>query len=500
MGNDEKAMSRRERIEQQASLRKQKISRLIGILLGIIFFASAMFFVFSLLKLNMIPEKYLMAIIVILVLLLVFVFVSQFTKTAILGKILALVFSCVLISGCWYINTTRTTIDGISTNDTVKVDHISILVLNSDTASGLSDASNYIFGRNGVLDTDLINDTITSISSELNTAISVKSYNTWTEVIDALYAGEVNAILFNESYRSTIEETYLNFSNETKVLGSKKYTSTIVIDTTEKEVSEESFIMFLSGNDSDGTLKSSGRSDVNIAAVVNPNTRTVLLVTLPRDTYTTIVQADGSALPGRDKLTHAGLGGVLSSMRTVENVLDIKFDYYLRLNFTGIINLVDALGGITVYSDYTFTTYDTTHHFVAGENYLDGLSAMYFARERYAFKDGDFQRNRNQAKVIEAIIKKASSAKILTSYAAIMDSLTGVVETSMPEDQISKLVKMQLNDMSGWNIVPCSITGVPTSADCYGRGYLSVVELDEASVANAKIKIGQVIDGVAITE
>lgn len=495
MSDKQKALSHRERIELQARLRKQKLNRAVGIILAAVFLVTTIIFLVFLMQLNMIPDKYLIAIVIVLVLILMYVFISQFTRTHIIGKVLSVLLTVILGMGCWYIHTARVTIDGISTNDTVKIDNISIIVLADNPAQSIADASSYIFGRNGVLDIDITDDTINSINSDLNTTINVQTYDTWSDVIRALYTGEVNAIIFNESYRSTIEEEYINFSKETRVLDSKKFTSAIVINTTEKELSKESFIMYISGNDTKGNLESSGRSDVNILAAVNPTTKTVLLVTVPRDSYVKIVQADGTELAGYDKLTHAGIGGVSSSINTMEKIFDLDIDYYLRLNFTGIINLVDALGGITVYSDYSFTTYDTTHSFVQGENYMDGVSAMYFARERHAFASGDIQRNKNQVKVIEAIIAKACSTKILTSYSAIMDSLKGVVETNIPENQISKLVKMQLNDMSSWNILSYSVTGTNGSAECYGRGYLSVVYPDTNGIAEAGAMIEKVLNG-----
>lgn len=495
MSEPSKAMSRKEKIELQTRLRKQKISRIIGMALASVFLIISIVFIVFLMKLGMLPEKYLLALVVVLMLILMYVFISQFTKTHIFGKVLAVLFSVLLGVGCWYIRTAQITIGDISKNDTIQVDNISIIVLADNPAGAIDDTGAYLFGRNGVLDIAMTDDTISSLNTKLNTTIQVQSFDTWSDVVGALYDRSVDAIIFNESYRSTIEEEHLNFSKETKVLESKKFTSTIVLDTANKELVEEPFVMFLSGNDTNGNLAAANRSDVNMIAAINPNTKTILLVTIPRDSYVTLISANGTPSPGYDKLTHAGNGGVASSINTVSKMFDLDIDYYLRLNFTGIINLVDALGGITVYSDYSFTTYDTTHSFVKGENKMDGVDAMYFARERFAFQNGDFQRNKNQVKVIEAIIAKACSSKILTNYHAIMNSLTGVLETNVPEEQISKLVKMQLNDMSAWNIISAGITGSTGLADCYGHGSLSVVFVDDSTVTEAKAKIEQVLEG-----
>ena len=185
-------------------------------------------------------------------------------------------------------------------------------------------------------------------------------------------------------------------------------------------ITQEPFVVYLSGVDTRGELTENARSDVNILAVVNPVTKRVALVNTPRDYYVDLAGTDS-----KDKLTHAGLYGVETSMETLGNLYGIEVDHYVRINFAGFMDIVDALGGVDVYSDYTFTSvgspgyYDPTD-FVEGWNHLDGPAALAFARERHAFATGDIQRGINQMKVINAMLEKIKSPALLTSYSRLL--------------------------------------------------------------------------------
>jgi LCP family protein required for cell wall assembly len=209
----------------------------------------------------------------------------------------------------------------------------------------------------------------------------------------------------------------------------------------------------------------------------------------------TLYYGDGTdSSPYRDKLTHASTNGLACSIATLEALYDIDIDYYVRINFTGFENLVDALGGIEVESDYAFTPYaysDYPYTYVKGINKLNGSQALIFARERHAFTDGDFQRNKNQIRVIEAIAKKATSASMLMNYTGVMSSLKDVLATNIPQEQIAKLVKKQLSDMNSWEFKSYSVTGGTDYEYCLALGTTAsivYVDNDSISVASAKMK------------
>ncbi len=264
------------------------------------------------------------------------------------------------------------------------------------------------------------------------------------------------------------------------------------------KITKEPFVIYLSGVDTRGELTENARSDVNILAVVNPVTKRVALINTPRDYYVDLAGTDS-----KDKLTHAGLYGVETSMATLGNLYGINVDHYIRINFSGFINIVDALGGVDVYSDQTFTSvgspgyYDPTT-FVEGWNHLDGKSALAFARERHAFASGDIQRGINQMKVIDAMLNKIKSPALLMGFSKIMDAASDCFVTDFSQEQISALVRMQLSDFAEWDIQSYTVTGSgSTSTKCYSaKGQkLYVMKPDDASVSKAREMIASVLGG-----
>ena len=264
------------------------------------------------------------------------------------------------------------------------------------------------------------------------------------------------------------------------------------------KITKEPFVIYLSGVDTRGELTEKARSDVNILAVVNPQTKQVALINTPRDYY-----VDLAGTNSKDKLTHAGLYGVETSMATLGNLYGVSVDHYIRINFAGFISVVDALGGVDVYSDQAFTSvgspgyYDPTT-FAEGWNHLDGKSALAFARERHAFASGDIQRGINQMKVIDAMLNKIKSPALLMGFSKIMDAASDCFVTDFSQDQISALVRMQLSDFANWDIQSYTVTGSSgTSTQCYSaKGQkLYVMKPDEASVSKAKEMIATVLGG-----
>ena len=275
-------------------------------------------------------------------------------------------------------------------------------------------------------------------------------------------------------------------------------TSGLLTGAEANKITKEPFVIYLSGVDTRGELTENARSDVNILAAVNPVTKRVALVNTPRDYY-----VDLAGTSSKDKLTHAGLYGVETSMETLGNLYGVNVDHYIRINFAGFISIIDALGGVDVYSDQAFTSvgspgyYDPTT-FVEGWNHLDGKSALAFARERHAFASGDIQRGINQMKVIDAMLNKIKSPALLMGFSKIMDAASDCFVTSFSQDQISALVRMQLSDFAEWDIESYTVTGTSSSSTkCYSaKGQkLYVMKPDDASVGKAKEMIASVLGG-----
>lgn len=303
----------------------------------------------------------------------------------------------------------------------------------------------------------------------------------------------VDVILTSATQYSMLGDEIKNFKESTKILYTIKHeiqTNTKAEDANSKyNIKSGKFNVYISGIDTSGSISNVARSDANILMSVNTNTHEVLLTSIPRDYYVTL-----HSYGAKDKLTHSGIYGINETVKTAEDLLDTDINYYVRVNFTTVIKLVDKLGGIDVYSDYDFSR--SGYNFKKGYNHINGDAALVFSRERYSFAGGDNQRVKNQQHVIEAIMKKVlNSTTLLTKYTDILDSLKGSFQTNIAQDDISKLVKDQINNMSSWTIKSNSLTGTGASSSTYSMGStkLYVMVPNSTSVTSAKEKIDEVL-------
>ena len=311
-----------------------------------------------------------------------------------------------------------------------------------------------------------------------------------------LLSGTSNVVLVASGSYDTYNEENEGFDDYTKILDSFKIKRQISDISKRVTVTKEPFNIYITGIDTAGTIDVTARSDVNMIATVNPVTRTILLTSIPRDYY--VLLPDVGAY---DKLTHTGIVGANYTIETIENMTGVDMNYYVKVNFSTVVALVDAIGGIDVVSDYSFVSKIGGYYFEAGLNEnLTGEQALAFARERKAFSDGDFQRNKDQQIVLAAIINKVSqSSTLLWNYGDILNSVEGNLEMNMTSDDLKALIRLQTSDMSSWNIVNQNIIGTPSSQYCHSLGYYaSVVLQDQESINQAVEKIRAVMAGEAI--
>ena len=335
------------------------------------------------------------------------------------------------------------------------------------------------------------------VKSELTKKVRVTLVNqeNLLDLGNKLIDKNVDVILTSATQYSMLGDEIKNFRESTKILYTIKHEIQTSTKTAEKgskySVKSGKFNVYISGIDTSGSISNVARSDANILMTVNTNTHEALLTSIPRDYYVTL-----HSYGAKDKLTHSGIYGINETVKTVEDLLDTDINYYVRVNFTTVIKLVDKLGGIDVYSDYSFTTSDKLYTFKKGYNHMNGDAALVFSRERYSFAGGDNQRVKNQQHVIEAIMKKVlNSTTLLTKYTDILDSLKGSFQTNIAQDDISSLVKDQINNMSSWTIKSNSLTGTGASSSTYSMGStkLYVMVPNSTSVTSAKEKIDEVL-------
>lgn len=477
---------------------------------------------FEVWKLKMLPTKLFLIVIAVLVLIpallsfMLFQRIGRWEKKRGHAKQIVAYILCVLVSaGCLYgfsvLSKVNNTLSSITSPVKVHV-LLEVYVLTEDPAQSISDAENYVFGIADSVEEEDNQEAIGEIEKELNAKIQVKNYPSAFDMIDGLYAGEVNAIILDGSYMTIMDsvEGYGDFSDKVRMLHEhvieKEIPATenvggenseIVQPPVIQDITETPFLLYISGNDARLQLLADGGSDVNILVAVNPKDKQILMVNTPRDYY---VENPASGNGSRDKLSHCGLKGINNSVQAITKLYGHSINYYAKINFTGFRTLVDAIGGVTVYVDTPFTA--GGYQYPQGENYMDGGKALIYARTRKAFASGDNQRGKNQMKLIAAMIDKLGSGTILTNYGAILESLEGMFTTSMPAEHIGKLVQMQLSEMPSWDIKSFAVTGDNGNDKCWavGNGYGYVMYPHENMVNHASSLIGRVLNGEVITD
>ena len=442
--------------------------------------------------LNVLPFKYisiLLLIYVIFTLLFGLFIVKKNIKSGfkIFMDIILCIFIMIYSFGLVYLNKTLNFMDKIKSKG-YQTEEYYILVLKNSSYENLSDIENKELAiYNG---DENYNKALEDIKKKIN--LQEKKYDNYADAVNAVMNKKVTSVLISSAYKSILEEQIDQFNEKLKILDTTTIKVKSEIQTDNIDVTKQSFNVYISGIDIYGDISLVSRSDVNMIATVNPNTHQVLLTSIPRDYYVRLHNTTGY----KDKLTHAGLYGINMSITTIEDLFDIDIDYYVRVNFTTLVNLVDAIGGIDITSDKVFTSYtNKSCTYQKGKNHLDGKCALAFSRERYAYSEGDRHRVQNQQTVITAILNKTlSSSTLVKKYTSILQSMGDSFQTNIPQDKIYALVNMQLYSMPKWNITSISVYGKDSYnyTYSYSSGKLYVMEPDMSTVALATSKIKEV--------
>lgn len=401
-----------------------------------------------LIQLDVLPMLYISIVIMIELLLCVGIFFLMRNAQKIrliISHIMSILISLLLIVGCLFVNKGNHTLNNV-TSDNIQTNCISLYVLKDSSYQKLEDLKNKNIEAN-MEDSHMI-EAVSALHKEIE--ISVKDEKDYSKMVDHLYSQDIDGIYMNEAQSSLFDEVRSDFSETTKKVFTYQVKEEVQDFSKDVSVTENTFNIFISGIDTTGPVSTVSRSDVNMIVTVNPKAKKILMTSIPRDYYVTLANKGK-----KDKLTHAGLAGVENSVKTLENFLGIDINYYARVNFTSLIQMVDALDGIEVYSDQSIPKLDI----VQGMNHMDGKKALSFSRERYSYKNGDNHRVQNQQKVLEAMLKKMMSPVIITNYSSILDNIDGSFETNMTSDEMTSLIKMQLSDMASWDIQQIQLTG-----------------------------------------
>ena len=483
---------------------KSKFSKVLSILLSVVLVISSFYLLYQVVRLNVLPSKFLFPLTIgVVVLDAIFILLLIYFSKNVFSKIICIVLTLFICAascmGGYYISKTQGALSNITNVAKHAKNTVSVVVKESSSIKNKSQLNGVSVGSLR-LNEQGSKKALKELSSE-GIVLNQTEYDSMTALLEAFYNGEVDSIIINESSRSQIldMEAYSNFDSNTRVVYQTSYkvknndSATSVSDITSKP-----FNVLISGSDSRGGFDENGRSDVIMIATVNPKTHTILLTSVPRDFYVTTAcdAGDGCMQGALDKITHTGIHGTNTTKRTVEQLLGIEINYTFKVGFDTVTNLVDTLGGVDVYVEPGYAVHTSALNVNEGVNHLYGEEALEYARERYAYAEGDRQRTKNQQQVLMGIVKEATKPSVITNYAAIMDTMANTFSTTMSNAEITDLIKYQLNNNPTWNMEQYMVDGTGDTLMCAELGdAASVMVPDQSTVKMAKDKINAVLAG-----
>lgn len=484
---------------------QNKFLKVFSILLSILLVVASFYLLYQLIKINVLPTKLLFLITIIFVLLdAIFVLLLCYFSKGIVSKIICIVLTLVLLFGSclggYYISKTGNLLTNITNVTKHAKNTVSVVVKQSSDIKNNSQLNGLSVGTLRTIGTQGTSKTLKELSKD-GIVMNQTEYDSLSSMLEAFYNGEVDSIIINESSRSQIldMESYADFDNNTRVV----YQTSYKVENTDKanavsDITSKPFNVLISGSDTRGGFDENGRSDVIMVATVNPKTSTILLTSVPRDFYVTTAcdAADGCMQGALDKITHTGIHGTNTTKRTVEQLLGIEINYTFKVGFDTVTDLVNALDGVdvTVAPGYAFSNSDVSVH--EGVNHLNGHDALEYARERYAYTEGDRQRTKNQQQVLMGIVNEATKPSVITKYASIMDAMANTFSTTMSNEEISDLIKYQINNNPKWKMEQYMVDGTGDTLMCAELGDAAYVMVpDQSTVKMAKDKINAVLAG-----
>ena len=501
-------------MKKRRKLRKHLISNIASVIMLVL----CGFLVFQLAKLDVLPFTYFIIIAALFVLwsLIVFFFHIKNKKhkfTQVISTILVIAMFFTTAFGNYIVAKVPNMLDKLTSLTDISEENISVYVMKDKKMKTIQDLDRSVLGTMENIDPIGTKEMMKSLKKE-KINMQTKDYDSILEMVQALYDGKVSSIALNANYLELLNEypAFKNFEKETRRVHAVEFTKGQALEIEKQNefntLIPKPFTIFISGNDQEGELSKDAideslRSDANILLTFNPKTGTILMTSVPRDYYLEIA-ADGYE-GSYDKLTHTGLLGVGTTAKTIEESLGIDIDYVVRVNFSSMIQLVDAMGGIDIHVSEQIaeeakgvvpesgTDLSEIH---AGKCHLNGRQALDFSRERYCFTDGDVQRVRNQQTVMKAIIDKLMKPSTMLRYGKILDTIGDVVRTNMPSTLMKHIIRHVVVSRPSFEFEKYVLIGDFDNRYCTQLGSeASVVIPFEPSIETARLKIEAVKAG-----
>lgn len=378
-------------------------------------------------------------------------------------RILMIIICIALGFGYQYISTLSNSFSNITSNsatknETVKFDVLALKGSNYNSINDITASSSVGYlssnetGAKKVLEKmDKINESYLAIP-----------YTDEDTMYSDFYAGNYDLLIFNEADKSTIPDNYKKLYSDTKTIYTLKYTKTNSYKGNDIDVTKDVFTVYISANDETGVPVNESLSDMNMLIIVNPNTNTITTVPIPRDSYVPNPAYDYQ----NDKLTHTGNNGITNTVKAVENMLQVNVDFYVKISFTSLMDIVNTLGGIDVNVGISFCEQNSERSFAAsdeiclnaGEQTLNGEQALAYARHRHSYVNQDIGRNDAQLRIIKSIIKKMISTDGISKIDDVLNVASKYMITNFSDEQLSSFVKKQVDDMKGWTVNTLTLT------------------------------------------
>ena len=466
-----------------ARKKKKKKMTKFNMLLCSLFFILTCLLIYFLCKLQVLPNKIMIIVISILfVLNIVIYFMLRFSRKKIV-KLVPILGCAGLFYGVYSLFNTNNILTSMNVN--YKTSSYAVLVRSDSSYEKIDDLENkeisYLKDDKEML-------------SKIKIKYEAKEYEDATKMANDLLNSKTDSMILEQSYIDMLKDSeggIKDFSSKVKVIYNFEVNTKVNDIKKDVNTTKESFIIYVSGIDTYGSVSNVSRTDANMLVVVNPTTKQILLVSIPRDYYVNLAGKNG-----KDKFTHSGIYGIDTSVKTLENLFDVDINYYFKINFTSLIKIVDSVDGVDVYSKYAFTSKDG-YNYSSGYNHVNGKEALSFVRERKSFAGGDRIRNMNQQALVEALLRKCTNKSIIMKYNNLLNSLKSSFITNMPSNSLTSLIKKQMNDGGKWNVSSIAVDGSNGMEYTYSyrSGKLYVMIPNQQTVNDAKSKIQAVFDG-----
>ena len=466
---------------------------MVNVGLTILYAILALVLLFTMFNYNFLSFRFLNIIITIglLVVLAISIFLQKAKKSTLVTTIILVVFSLISLVGVFGFKQMIDITNRMNQTAAFSEVEMSIVVPKDSDIKDVSQLTSVQAPTK--VDKNNIDTLMSALKKDKKVDLKVDDVASYQEAYDNLKSGKSKAMVLSGSYASLLESVDSNYASHLKTIYTYKIKTKN--NNSAKQVDSKVFNIYISGIDTYGSISTVSRSDVNIIMTVNMNTHKILLTTTPRDAYVKI--PDGGA-DQYDKLTHAGIYGVETSEKTLENLYGIKIDYYARINFTSFLKLIDQLGGVTVHNDQAFTSLHGKFDFPVGDIQMNSEQALGFVRERYSLDGGDNDRGKNQEKVISAIVNKLASLKSVSNFTSIVNNLQDSVQTNMSLDTINALANTQLDSGSKFTVTSQAVTGTGSTGQLTSyampNSSLYMMKLDDSSVESASQAIKNLME------